>query len=82
MEQIISRIENSGEVNAPVDNDKPIVTRDSDRTRMTNWKNRLSKKLQELDVLFDNDCTYSHRGSVITENTLFEGNHYIECYLI
>jgi hypothetical protein len=22
------------------------------------------------------------RGSAITENTLFEGNHYIECYLI
>lgn len=76
MKKITSRIENSVEVNAPVDNDRPIVTRDSDRTKMTNWKNRLSKKLQELDVLFDNDCTYSQ--ATATWGTFFNHSYWDE----
>jgi hypothetical protein len=76
MKKITSRIENSVEVNAPVDNDRPIVTRDSDRTKMTNWKNRLSKKLQELDVLFDIDCTYSQ--AIAAWRTFFNHSYWDE----
>lgn len=59
MQQIVYRLEDSVEVSAPVDNGRVLVTEDSDRTKMNNWKNRLSEQLKELSILFDNDYTYS-----------------------
>jgi hypothetical protein len=76
MKQIVSRIESSVEVNAPVDNDRPIVTRDSDQTKMTNWKNRLTKKLEELNVLFDDDCAYSQ--AIAAWGTFFNHSYWNE----
>lgn len=59
MEHIVDRLEESLEVNAPVDNGRPLTARDTDLTRMKNWKNRLSAQLEKLSVLFDDDCTYA-----------------------
>jgi len=59
MKAIVDRIDDSTEVSAPVDNGRALVTRDIDHQRMTNWKNRLSSKLSELDVLFEEGCTYN-----------------------
>ena len=57
MQQIVNRLESSIEVAAPVDNGRALVTRESDRTKMTNWKNRLKSKLEDLDILFQESCT-------------------------
>lgn len=59
MERIKNRLEDDVEVNAPVDNNRALVTRDSDRQKMNNWKSRLDSKLKELDILFDDGCKYS-----------------------
>lgn len=58
MQAIVDRINDNIEVVAPVDNGRALVTRDVDRQRMNNWKNRLKSKLKELDILFDSNCTY------------------------
>nr|MCR5082845.1 nucleotidyltransferase [Parasporobacterium sp.] len=57
MQQIVNRLESSIEVAAPVDNGRALVTRESDRTKMINWKNRLKSKLEDLDILFQESCT-------------------------
>ena len=59
MELIKNHLEDDVEVSAPVDNGRALVTRDSDRQKMTNWKSRLDSKLKELDILFDDGCTNS-----------------------
>lgn len=59
MQAIVKRINDSTEVEAPVDNGRALVTRDVDRQRMNNWKNRLESSLKELNILFESDCTYS-----------------------
>lgn len=58
MKAIVERISDSTDVAAPVDNGRALVTREIDRQRMNNWKNRLESSLQELDVLFEVDCDY------------------------
>lgn len=58
MKSIVNRISASTEVTAPVDNGRALVTREIDRQRMNNWKNRLESNLKELDVLFEGDCDY------------------------
>lgn len=57
MERIVNRLETSLAVNAPVDNGRPLTSRDADLTRMKNWKNRLSAQIENLSVLFDDGCT-------------------------
>lgn len=59
MDFIKKRLENDIELEAPVDNGRALVTRESDRQRMNNWKNRLNSKMKELEVLFTDGCTYS-----------------------
>jgi len=59
MKEIVRRLNNNLEVNAPVDNNRPLVNREIDYTRMKNWKNRLETNLEKLDILFDFDCTES-----------------------
>lgn len=59
MQAIINRLNQSFDVLAPVDNGRPLVSRDIDYQRMKNWKNRLETSIKELDVLFDSNCTYN-----------------------
>ena len=58
MEAILNRLSHYLEVAAPVDNGRPLVTREIDYQRMRNWKSRLETNLQYLEILFDEDCTY------------------------
>lgn len=57
MKEIVNRIENSTSVAAPVDNGRDLTPRQSDKQKMTNWKNRLKSKLADLDILFSDECT-------------------------
>lgn len=56
MQSIVNRLENNLSVTAPVDNGRDLTPRKSDIDRMANWKNRLKSKLEDLDVLFKDDC--------------------------
>lgn len=56
MQKIVERLENDLSVNAPVDNGRDLTPRKSDLQKMTNWKNRLKSKLEDLEVLFKEDC--------------------------
>ena len=58
MKSIVNRLNIYLEVYAPVDNRRPLVTRETDYQRMKNWKNRLDSSLANLDILFDTECTY------------------------
>ena len=55
---IVHRLNIYLEVTAPVDNGRALVTREVDYQRMRNWKSRLESNLQNLEVLFDIECTY------------------------
>lgn len=57
MKEVVKRIEADTSVAAPVDNDRDLTPRKSDKKKMTNWKNRLKSKLEDLDVLFKDSCT-------------------------
>ena len=57
MQEIVNRLETSTSVEAPVDDGRDLTTRDIDCKRMTNWKNRLKSKLEDLKVLFSDECT-------------------------
>ena len=56
MKGIVDRLETDISVSAPVDNGRDITPRQSDLQKMLNWKNRLKSKLEDLEVLFKNDC--------------------------
>lgn len=56
MKGIVDRLETDISVSAPVDNGRDITPRQSDLQKMLNWKNRLKSKLEDLEVLFTNDC--------------------------
>lgn len=57
MQEIVNRLEISTSVEAPVDDGRDLTPRDIDCKRMTNWKNRLKSKLEDLKVLFSDECT-------------------------
>lgn len=57
MKEIVDRLETDTSVVAPVDNSRVLTPRQSDTQKMTNWRNRLKSKLEDLDVLFKDDCT-------------------------
>lgn len=57
MKEIVNRLESSTSVIAPVDNGRDLTPRNSDIQKMNNWKNRLKSKLEDLNVLFEEDCT-------------------------
>lgn len=57
MQEIVNRLETSTSVEAPVDDGRDLTPRDIDCKRMTNWKNRLKSKLEDLEVLFSDECT-------------------------
>ncbi|MBQ3530336.1 MAG: nucleotidyltransferase [Oscillospiraceae bacterium] len=57
MKEIVNQLESSTSVIAPIDNGRDLTPRNSDIQKMNNWKNRLKSKLEDLDVLFEEDCT-------------------------
>lgn len=57
MKQVVDRLELKTSVIAPVDNGRDLTPRQSDIAKMTNWKNRLKSKLEDLDILFEDNCT-------------------------
>lgn len=57
MKEVVSRLESDESVAAPVDNGRDLIPRKSDKKKVTNWKNRLKSKLEDLDVLFKDSCT-------------------------
>jgi len=57
MKEVVDRLESNTSVAAPVDNGRDLTPRKSDEKKMTNWKNRLKSKLEDLDVLFKDSCT-------------------------
>lgn len=57
MKGIVDRLESDTAVSAPVDNGRNLTPRDKDIQKMTNWKNRLKSKLEDLDVLLKDDCS-------------------------
>lgn len=59
MKEIVNRLESYTSVSAPVDDGRDLTPRNLDTQRMTNWKNRLKSKLEDLDVLFKDDCSKS-----------------------
>ena len=59
MKEIVNRLELNTAVAAPVDDGRDLTPRNSDIQRMTNWKNRLKSKLEDLDILFKDDCSPS-----------------------
>ena len=56
MKSIVQRLECNTSVEAPVDNGRDLTPREIDKKRMINWKNRLSSKLRDLDILHKQDC--------------------------
>lgn len=57
MQEVINRLESNTSVSAPVDNGRNLTPRNSDVQKMVNWKNRLKSKLEDLEVLFKDDCS-------------------------
>ena len=57
MRGIVDRLESDTSVSAPVDNGRNLTPRQKDLQKMINWKNRLKSKLDDLRVLFNDDCT-------------------------
>ena len=57
MKEIVDRLESNTSVSAPVDDGRDLTPRQSDSQKMTNWKNRLKSKLEDLDILFNDECT-------------------------
>lgn len=57
MKSIITRLDSDKTVSAPVDNSRDLTPRQTDIKKMTNWRNRLNSKLEDLEVLFRDDCT-------------------------
>mgnify|MGYP000855607364 FL=1 len=57
MKAIVERLGIDTCVAAPVDNGRDLTSRKSDIQRMINWKNRIKSKLEDLEILFKDDCS-------------------------
>ena len=78
MEAILNRLSLYLEIAAPVDNGRPLVTREIDYQRMRNWKSRLETNLQNLEILFDEDCTY--KDAINAWSKFFNHSYWNELY--
>lgn len=65
MKGIIKRLEESIEVYNPTDGTKSLLLKQKDRDKMNNWKQRLSDKLDKIDVILKSDCTKKHPFSYV-----------------
>ena len=57
MANILNRLKTDIIVNAPVDNNRPLVYRKKDEQRMESFKNQLQTNIDKLSVLFESYCT-------------------------
>lgn len=95
MKAIVDRLELDTSVTAPVDNGRDLTPRKSDIKKMTNWKNRLKSQLEDLEVLFSEDCSqddalqawygffkhdYWKDQSSATSSIATSGNAYVQSY--
>lgn len=58
MKEVKKRLDSDIEVYNPTDSSLPLLFTEPHRNKMRNWCSRLGSKLDELDILFDSDCTY------------------------
>ncbi|GAF65502.1 tRNA nucleotidyltransferase [Bacillus sp. TS-2] len=79
MQSIVNRLNFYLEVEAPVDNGRALVIREVDYQRMKNWKSRLESNLQNLEVLFDAECT--HKDAITAWRTFFNHSYWEELEL-
>lgn len=56
---IKDRLELENEIYNPTDFSMSLLTAQNHYDKVNYWKNRLEDKLKSLDVLFENDCTFS-----------------------
>ena len=59
MKEIVNRLDANDSVMAPVDDGRNLTPRNSDIQRMTNWRNRIKSKLEDLEILFKVECSES-----------------------
>jgi len=78
MKAIVDRLNLYLEVAAPVDNGRALVTREIDYKRMRNWKSRLETNLQNLEILFDEECTY--KDAISAWSKFFNHSYWNELY--
>lgn len=57
MIEVKNRLEAKIEVCNPTDDTQSLLLKEPDKTKVTNFCNRLEKKLGDLDILFDDECT-------------------------
>ncbi|WP_034442372.1 nucleotide-binding domain-containing protein [Butyrivibrio sp. AE2032] len=57
MKAVIERLDLESTVSAPVDNGRNLTPRLVDIKKITNWKNRLKSKIEDLDILFEDCCS-------------------------
>ena len=57
MKEIIDRLESNSSVSAPVDHGRDLTPRKRDHQKMINWKNHLKSKLEDLEILFKDECS-------------------------
>lgn len=56
---IKDRLDLDNEVYNPTDSSMSLLTAQNHYDKVNNWKNRLEDKIKSLDVLFEDDCTFS-----------------------
>lgn len=78
MEAIVNRLSLYLEIAAPVDNGRPLVT---EKLTIKEWeigKSRLETNLQNLEILFDEDCTY--KDAINAWSKFFNHSYWNELY--
>lgn len=73
---IKDRLEWNNEVYNPTDSSISLLSAQNHYEKINNWKNRLSDKLETLDVLFQSDCTFSK--ACRAWNEFFQHNYWNE----
>ena len=73
---IKDRLELNNEVYNPTDYTISLLSAQNHYDKINNWKNRLSDKIETLDVLFQSDCTFSKACSAWGE--FFQHNYWNE----
>lgn len=77
LKSIVTRLSFDLSVNAPVDNNRSLITRNKDRDALKNLKNRLEQHLKQLDVLFNEYCTYEE--AMEAWGNFFNHKYWTEC---
>lgn len=57
MKEVQERLEDNTEIYNPTDSSQSLLLKDKDKTKVTNYCNRLKEYISKLDILNDEDCT-------------------------